>query len=79
MLRFNFSLGNSNVIAVREFIDIFRDQESPRSAIINHHHHKVNTLEEVCDELLGIRGVVRIFIDGFVTLLRDGNYLILVS
>ena len=35
---------NSNVIAAREFIDIFRDQESPRSAIINHHHSSVYTL-----------------------------------
>ena len=35
---------NSNVIAAREFIDIFRDQESPRSAIINHHHYSVYTL-----------------------------------
>ena len=35
---------NSNVIAAREFIDIFRDQESPRSAIINHHHSSVDTL-----------------------------------
>ena len=38
---------NSNVIAAREFIDIFRDQESPRSAIINHHHSSVYTLMQL--------------------------------